>query len=94
MNVTVGLSSKHRLDVMSTIAHDEPVSVSSLGRRRHLLDLKALHDRHGEQLGGLVGIIEDHTGAGQSWGNEEAVEQTYSRAPCESADAAESMVTV
>lgn len=61
-NDVVGLRGKHGLNVMLAIAHNEAVSFSSLGRRGHLLDLEALQDGYGEELGGLVGIIEDHAG--------------------------------
>jgi hypothetical protein len=59
-NNVVGLCGKHGLNVMLAIAHNEAISFSSLGRRGHLLDLEALQDGYGEELGGLVGIIEDH----------------------------------
>lgn len=59
MNDVVGLGGEHGLHIVLAIAHDEAVSVSSLSRWRHLLHLQALHHGHGEELGGLVGVIED-----------------------------------
>jgi hypothetical protein len=59
MNDVVCLRGEHGLYVVLTVAHDEAVSVSSLGRWRHLLYLQALHYRDGEELCSFVGIIED-----------------------------------
>lgn len=88
-NDVVGLRGKHSLDVVLAIAHDETVSFSSLGRRGHLLDLQALQDGYGEELGGLVGIIEDHADKKVSERRREMREErTHSRAPRESAEAA------
>lgn len=56
----VGLGGKHSLDVMLAIAHNKSITISSLGRRGHLLNLKTLQDRYGEELGGFLGVIEDH----------------------------------
>jgi hypothetical protein len=64
VNDVVSLSSKHSLDVVLAIAHDKTESVSSLGRRGHLLDLKTLQDWYREELGGFIRIIEDHAGKG------------------------------
>ena len=57
----VGLGSKHRLDVVVAVAHDQAIAVTALGRGRHLLDLQALHDGDWEHLLGLVGVVEDDT---------------------------------
>lgn len=59
MHNVVGLRRQHGLDVVLTVAHYETISVATLGGRRHLLDLQALHRRDGELFGRLVGIIED-----------------------------------
>lgn len=56
----IGLGGKHSLDVMLTIAHNKSITISSLRRRGHLLNLKTLQDRYGEELGGFLGVIEDH----------------------------------
>jgi hypothetical protein len=60
VNDVVSLSSKHSLDVVLAIAHDQTESVPSLGRRGHLLDLETLQDWYREELGGFIRIIEDH----------------------------------
>lgn len=57
----VGLSGKHGLDVVLSIADNEAVPVTSLCRWGHLLYLEALKSRHREQLLGLVGVVEDGT---------------------------------
>jgi hypothetical protein len=56
----VGLGGKHSLDVMLAIAHNKSKTISSLGRWGHLLNLKTLQNRYGEELGGFLGVVEDH----------------------------------
>lgn len=55
----VRLGGEHGLDIMLAVTHDKSISVSSLGRRSHLLNLEALHDGDWEELGGLVGVSKD-----------------------------------
>ena len=58
----VRLGGKHCLNVVLTIAHDETIPISSLGSWGHRFDLKTLQNRDREQLGRLVGVVEDDTG--------------------------------
>lgn len=96
VNDMVGLGGKHSLDVVLTITHDKSESISSLGRRGHLLDLETLQDWYGEELAGFVGIVEDHAeqklaNHGRRWNKKM---RTYSRAPCDSASAADIFAVV
>lgn len=58
----VRLGGKHRLNIVLTIAHDEAISIASLGSWGHRLDLKTLENRDREELGRLVGVVEDDAG--------------------------------
>lgn len=65
MNDVVCLGSKHSLYVVLAITHDKSISISSLSRRRHLLDLETLHHRDGEELARLILVVEDYTDRSQ-----------------------------
>ena len=95
VNDMVGLSGKHGLHVMLSITHDKSKSVSSLCRGSHLFDLKTLQDGYGKELAGFVGIVEDHAEEKLvSKDRDDKESRTYSRAPCDSAEAADMIAVV
>ena len=58
VNNMICLRGKHALDVVLAITHHQPVSISTLRHRPHLLDLQTLQNRYGKSAVALIGLGE------------------------------------